>query len=171
MTDEVKPAENPLVSTIKQDLGAKVVDVTSLRPRRFVLTATPETYRDVIKYAQEKLDCYHLSLINGIDTRTNFEVVYHFWSDRKGMFSVRVVLPHDKPSIRSVVDIVPAAILYEREVHDLFGIEFPGHPDMRRLLLNEDWPEGEHPLRKDWKMDEKKFYGGVKGATGGEKVA
>jgi NADH-quinone oxidoreductase subunit C len=105
-----------------------------------------------------------------VDNRTSFEVVYHFWSDRNGMFTVKVALPHDKPAIGTITDIVPAAILYEREVHDLFGIEFPGHPDMRRLLLNDEWPKDEHPLRKDWKMDEKKFYGGVRSSTGGEKA-
>jgi len=161
--------ENPMLAVVKQDLGSKAVEVTAPRRKRMIISATPETYRDVIKYLQDKMDCYHLSVLQGVDNRTNFEVVYHFWSDRNGMFTVKVALPHDKPAIGTITDIVPAAILYEREVHDLFGIEFPGHPDMRRLLLNDEWPKDEHPLRKDWKMDEKKFYGGVKSSTGGEK--
>jgi len=166
VTDQPKPPENPIVGALKQDLGAKAVDVSSPRARRIIITATPQTYRDVIKYLQDKQGCYHLSVIQGVDLRTAFEVVYHFWSD-KNLFSLKVPLPHDKPEIGTVTDIVPAAILYEREVHDLFGINFPGHPDLRRLLLNDEWPQGEHPLRKDWKMDEKKFYGGVKGIKGG----
>lgn len=176
MTDGSKPIENPLVAVFKNDLGSKLTNVASPRQRRVILEATLESYRDVIRYLQEKLDCYHLSLINGVDLKTSFEVVYHFWSDKNGMFSLKVPLLRDRPEIGTVTDIVPAAILYEREVHDLFGIEFPGHPDMRRLLLSDDWPPGEHPLRKDWKPGEKKMLcliksAEMKAAKGGEKVA
>jgi NADH:ubiquinone oxidoreductase subunit C len=64
------------------------------------------------------------------------------------------------PAIPSAHDLLPPAGIYERQVHDLFGIRFEGHPDLRRLILNEDWPADEFPLRKDWKMDPNKSYGG-----------
>jgi len=176
VTDSPAAPENPLVTVIKNDLGPMLANITSPRRRRVVMEATRDSYRDAIKYLQEKMDCYHLSLINGVDLKTSFEVVYHLWSDKNGMFSLRVSLSHDNPEIGTVTDIVPAAILYEREVHDLFGIEFPGHPDMRRLLLSDDWPLGEHPLRKDWKPGEKKMLclvksAELKAAKAGEKSA
>jgi NADH:ubiquinone oxidoreductase subunit C len=176
VTDGGSQAENPMVAVLKQELGGKVTEVTSPRARRIQLKATLESYRDIIKYLQEKQDCYHLSLINGVDLRTAFEVVYHFWSDKNGMFTMKVDIPRDKPDIGTITDIVPAAILYEREVHDLFGINFVGHPDMRRLVLSDDWPEGNYPLRKDWKMEEKVPYciaktRELKAARGGGKAA
>ena len=165
MTDGSTPPENPLVAALKNDFGSRLTNVTSPRSRRVIVDATLDSYRDAIKYLQEKMDCYHLSLINGVDLKTTFEVVYHFWSDKNGMFTLKVPLSHDNPEIGTVTDIVPAAMLYEREVHDLFGIEFPGHPDMRRLILSDDWPPNEHPLRKDWKPGEKKMLCLVKSAA------
>jgi Ni,Fe-hydrogenase III component G len=58
--------------------------------------------------------------------------------------------------------VIPGAILYERELQDMFGIVVEGLPDPRPLLLCDDWPAGEHPLRKDWKFErpEEKIPGG-----------
>jgi len=50
--------------------------------------------------------------------------------------------------------LVPGAILYEREVHDLLGVVFDGHPDLSRLILPEDWPEDVYPLRKEYSPEE-----------------
>ena len=56
-----------------------------------------------------------------------------------------------KPSVDSLANLLPAAQWIEREIHDVLGIEFRGHPDMRRLILADDWPEGVYPLRKERK--------------------
>jgi NADH-quinone oxidoreductase subunit C len=54
-----------------------------------------------------------------------------------------------------VVSLLPGAVLYEREVHDLLGVVFDGHPSLERLILPDDWPEGVYPLRKDYKVEVK----------------
>jgi NADH:ubiquinone oxidoreductase subunit C len=66
----------------------------------------------------------------------------------------------------TVSDLLPPAGIYERQIHDLFGITFEGHPGLKKLMLNEDWPENEHPLRKDWKPNPDVFYGGIKRGEG-----
>ncbi len=81
-----------------------------------------------------------------------FEVVYHLFSiPQKERLRVKVRLTADDPSLESVTSIWPAADFFEREVFDLFGVRFSGHPYLRRLLMPEDW-EG-HPLRKDYPVE------------------
>ncbi len=77
-----------------------------------------------------------------------FEVVYLLVSIDHGVrVRLKVPLEGDRPSLATVSDVWPAANWLEREVWDMFGIEFVGHPDLRRLLMPDDW-EG-YPLRKD----------------------
>lgn len=63
-------------------------------------------------------------------------------------FAVKIFTPRAAPSVPSVADLWPAAGWHEREAFDLLGIDFPGHPDLRRILLADDWTG--HPLRKDY---------------------
>ena len=79
---------------------------------------------------------------------SDFTVVYHLLSyDRNEDVRVKVALTGDNPSLPSVVDVYPSANWYEREVWDMFGVVFEGHPHLRRILMPETWTG--HPLRKD----------------------
>lgn len=99
-----------------------------------------------------------LQLITGIDYPVNFTVVYHLYSyAMRHAIAVKAELPRDNPTIRSVAELWPAADWHERETFDLMGIIFEGHPNLRRILLPEDW-EG-HPLRKDYVQPEE--YHGI----------
>ena len=81
-----------------------------------------------------------------------FEVVYHLLSiPRKERVRLKVRLDSSSPAVESVTSLWPAANYFEREVYDLFGVRFNGHPYLRRLLMPEDW-EG-HPLRKDYPVE------------------
>src|SRR5215467_4845461 len=81
-----------------------------------------------------------------------FEVAYHLLSiKRKERVRLKVRLPGDDASVESVTPVWPSANFFEREVFDLFGIRFLGHPYLRRIMLPEDW-EG-HPLRKDYPVE------------------
>ncbi len=79
-----------------------------------------------------------------------FEVIYHFLSLPHGRrIKVKARVPEDDPAIDSVTSIWQGANFMEREVYDLMGIRFKGHPDLRRILMPEDYDEG-YPLRKDF---------------------
>jgi Ni,Fe-hydrogenase III component G len=95
----------------------------------------------------------HLSTITGNDRRDPIDVIYHFVVEGVSL-NVRASVPKAVDQIDSITRIVPAAILYEREVAEMFGITMVGHPDPRRLVLPEDWPEGDYPLRRDDSGDE-----------------
>ncbi len=93
-----------------------------------------------------------LDMVTAVDRGETFELVYRLESSEilAGM-SLRCAVPRSDPKVRSVCDVWPAANWHEREVYDMFGIEFVGHPDMRRMLLPPEW-EG-YPLRKDYEDD------------------
>jgi len=81
-----------------------------------------------------------------------FEVAYHLLSiSRKDRVRLEVRISGDDPVIESITAVWPSANFFEREIFDLFGIRFLGHPYLRRIMLPEDW-EG-HPLRKDYPVE------------------
>ncbi|MGC8862544.1 MAG: NADH-quinone oxidoreductase subunit C [Armatimonadota bacterium] len=91
----------------------------------------------------------YLADITAIDWRNRIEVVYRMTNLRTNAKVVlRVDLDREKPEVDSVVKVWKGAEWQEREVYDLMGVVFRGHPDLRRILLPEDW-EG-YPLRKDY---------------------
>lgn len=105
----------------------------------------------------EGLDFDLLQLVTGIDRVERFEVVYHVGSVKHGhRIAIKAFIDRDDPHIDSVADLYPAANWHERETYDLLGIIFNSHPDLRRILLPEDW-EG-HPLRKDY-VDPEEYHG------------
>lgn len=93
-----------------------------------------------------------LGMLTAVDREETFELVYRLQSRSMsaGMF-LKCSVPRERPVARSLTDLWPAADWQEREVYDLFGIEFAGHPDLRRILLPDDWAG--HPLRKDYEDD------------------
>ncbi len=102
-----------------------------------------------LKYSDDsKFD--YLFCLSGVDWITHLMVVYHLTSS---VFNHIVVLKvklsdRENPEVETVSDIWKTAEFHEREVYDLFGVKFKNHPDLRRILLDEDWKG--YPLRKDY---------------------
>ena len=97
----------------------------------------------------------YLSDITCVDwhpSEPRFEVIYHLLSiPHKERVRIKVRLSGENPALDSLTSVWPGANYFEREVFDLFGVRFSGHPYLRRLLMPEDW-EG-HPLRKDYPVE------------------
>ena len=93
-----------------------------------------------------------LTCVDWYPSDPRFEVVYHLFSiPNKFRVRLKVKLGGDDPSVPSITPVWPAANYFEREVFDLFGIRFEGHPYLRRIMMPENW-EG-HPLRKDYPVE------------------
>ena len=100
----------------------------------------------------------YLMSISGVDTEEELFLAYHLFSYKnRNEFVMRVKVPYDDVDVPSISSIWAAANWHEREQFDLFGFQFGGHPDLRRILLPEDW-DG-HPLRKDYEYPEE--YHGI----------
>jgi NADH-quinone oxidoreductase subunit C/D len=124
------------------------------------LWVPPEKTRDILHYLKNEVSRPYRMLydLTAIDERvrknragqpeSDFTVLYHLLSfDRNEDIRIKVPLRGENPSVRTITDIWPSANWYEREVWDLFGITFGGHPHLRRILMPPTWKG--HPLRKD----------------------
>jgi NADH-quinone oxidoreductase subunit C len=101
------------------------------------------------KYDQKFVRLSTITAVDRYPAEPRFEVVYHLHSlERNERVRLRCRLRGEDPVIESVTGVWRGANWYEREVFDLFGIKFLGHPDLRRIMMPDDW-EG-HPLRKDY---------------------
>jgi NADH-quinone oxidoreductase subunit C len=109
-------------------------------------------WRDALRTARDdaELHCDFFDWLSAVDELDEgYRVVTHVWSTtrRRGIL-IRCLLPREKPALSSIVDLFPGAAWHERETHEMFGIDFPGHPGLAPLLLPPEF-EG-HPLRKEF---------------------
>ena len=127
--------------------------ITSLGPEYVLDVAVPkEDYLSLIRFlkSDERLRLDYLIELTAVDWRDRFDVIVHLMSTSLGhKIFIRCALPHDvHPEIPSLTGLYVGANWHEREAYDFFGINFIGHPDLRRLFLDDDFPG--HPLRKDF---------------------
>jgi NADH-quinone oxidoreductase subunit C len=98
---------------------------------------------------EREIDARYLISVSGVDRFDDFEVVYHLASlSHNHELVLKVRTDHERPEVPSAVPVWLGAHLQEREIYDLLGIVFTGHPDMKRIFLWEGFPG--HPLRKDF---------------------
>jgi NADH-quinone oxidoreductase subunit C/D len=153
-------ATTGILLELSQRFGADSLVTQQTRDQVPTVWAPANTFRDVLLWLKSAAGGAHAMLldITAIDERwrehredqppADFSVVYHLVSIARNQdVRVKVALLGDHPSIRTISDVWPNADWYEREVWDMFGITFEGHPRLRRILLP-PWWEG-HPLRKE----------------------
>jgi NADH-quinone oxidoreductase subunit C len=149
-------ANHPLVTKLKQKFGEAIgeaqefIGQLSVRVAREQIAEVCEFLRDDKETQFDYLSdvtCVHYPE----QVEAPFEMVYNLFSISKNERVRLKVRTDDSAGVESVTSVWPAANWLEREVFDLFGIPFAGHPDLRRLLLPIDW-EG-HPLRKDYPLE------------------
>jgi NADH-quinone oxidoreductase subunit C len=150
----LEPAE--IAEKIKEQFPDQVLEVVEFRNLVSVIVKRGMVF-SILKHLHDEphLLFDHLQDLTAVDylkkKDVRFEVVYNLISTRFWhRIRIRAQVPDDDPKISSVVPIWAGANWHERECYDMFGIEFIGHPDMRRILLPEDW-EG-YPLRKDYPL-------------------
>ncbi|MFC1650433.1 NADH-quinone oxidoreductase subunit C, partial [Candidatus Latescibacterota bacterium] len=108
----------------------------------------------ICRYMYEELGG-RLAIASGIDSRSGIEILYHFMFPKDHqMISVKTKIDKPSPEIESIGAFYPAANWIEREIYDILGVVFTNHPDPRRILMADDWPEGDYPLRRDFKEHE-----------------
>jgi membrane-bound hydrogenase subunit beta len=141
--------------TIKQTLEGQFAflkeKVTIQRERRLWVELEKDQFFSVFDHAVKQMNFCWLPSITGMDEGTTFGVAYHLSRENGVMLNLKVHLSRENPVLQSVSSCFPSADGYERELIDLLGIKVEGLQPGPRYPLPDTWPEGQYPLRKDWK--------------------
>ena len=148
---------NPSVDSLRAQFGT-AIGRTFVSCGDTIVVVAREHSHDILRWLMETpTEAYDyltdLTAVEYRDRERPLEVVYLLWSlSRRVLLRVKVELPKDKLlEVDSIADLWRAADWLEREVYDMFGITFRGHPDLRRILMWDTYAEG-HPLRKDFPL-------------------
>jgi NADH-quinone oxidoreductase subunit C len=147
----VKLSMDELATRVAQEFAGELTNVSVQEPDTIVARLERSELRQVARRLHDLAEIAYDSLIwiAAVDYRTHLESVYHLYSYATNTYlELHVEVPRAKAAVETVCDIWPAADWHEREAWDLMGIRYEGHPDLRRILLKDDWIG--HPLRKDY---------------------
>jgi NADH-quinone oxidoreductase subunit C len=156
VTDQAGAKQNPIVQRLRSWDEKAIVETAEFRGELTIVLAREHLQR-AAEYlrAQAGLQFDFLSDISAVDRfpiEPRFEVNYHLLSiSLRQTLRLRVWVSGKDPVVSTVIPVWPTANWHEREIFDLFGIRFEGHPDLHRILMPDDW-EG-YPLRKDYPVE------------------
>src|SRR5262244_329331 len=142
-----------LLTSLGKAFGEQLQDKTEFRAET-TYTISAIDLRDIAKFCCNKLSFDYLLDITSIDNfgeEPRFEIVYHLYSmPHAAHLRLKLKLSEDVGALDTVSDIWPTANWHEREIYDMMGIKFNGHPDLRRILMWDGYPF--FPLRKDFPL-------------------
>jgi len=147
----VKVEIDELAARLAKLFDGELVDVSIQMPDTVIAHLDRSVLRDVARRLKQLPEIGYDSCnwIAGVDQLTHLESVYHLYSFATNTYlELHVQVPRDKATCPTVSDVWPSADWHERESWDMVGIKYEGHPDLRRILLKDDWIG--HPLRKDY---------------------
>ncbi len=144
---DTEAAINKLTGKFSGDIS----EVSLQKGRRAIVTIRHTALLTLSEYLF-KSEGFRFIIASAMHTRRGFEIFYHFSFDADGMIlSLHVILDKEKPHIESLSNMFSASNWIEREMHELFGIDFLHHPNQEKLLSEGNWAEGVYPYRKEFK--------------------
>ena len=137
------------LETIKKRFSDRIINIKIHSDIRIYIEIDKNNLLDFGKFIFNDMDARFITA-TGVDNLDSMEVLYHFSIDREDVIvSLRVLLNREDPVIESLTPVVKGALNIEKEMYELLGIKFLNHPELKRFLLTEEYPEGVFPLRKD----------------------
>jgi len=142
-----------VLTPLGETFGSKIQAKTEFRGETSFTIAASD-FHEIAKFCRNDLSCDYLLDITSIDNfgeEARFEIVYHLYSMPHALhLRLRLKLSEEVGALDTVSDIWPTANWHEREIYDMMGIKFNGHPDLRRILMWDGYPY--FPLRKDFPL-------------------
>jgi NADH:ubiquinone oxidoreductase subunit C len=135
------------IDNIKNNLKADIIETEIKSPIRATVTIKPDA---IVRAADYFYNNQKLRFIiaSALETKKGFEIYYHFSNDSTGLVvNLHVILTKKKPEIESLTLLFEAANWIEREMHELFGINFLNHPNLEKLISEGNWAKGVYPYR------------------------
>jgi NADH-quinone oxidoreductase subunit C len=143
-----------LLNSLGQLLGSKIHDKVEFRGETTYLISSGDL-REVAKFCRDELSFDYLIDITSVDNsgeEPRFEIVYELYSMTLTVhLRLKLKIPEEVGAVDTVSDIWPTANWHEREIYDMMGIKFSGHPDLRRILMWDGYPY--FPLRKEFPLE------------------
>ncbi len=147
-----------VAASVRERLGDALLEAEADGDARLYLTLEPEAIVEATDQLVNGLGARFMvtSATDQRESRGQFLVSHFFALDEHGIYlALHTRVPETEPRLPSITSVVPGANWSEREMYDVMGVTAEGHPDPRRLILPDDWPEGVHPLRCDFAHGEK----------------
>jgi NADH-quinone oxidoreductase subunit C len=140
-----------IIENFRGKFKSDVLDVIVKNQKRIIITVKPESIINIAAFLYRNEE-FRFIIATALHTKRGFEIHYHFSKDAIGLIlNVHVILDRDNPQIDSLSNMFNASNWIEREMHELFGINFLNHPNQEKLISEGNWAEGVYPLRKEFK--------------------
>jgi NADH:ubiquinone oxidoreductase subunit C len=140
-----------IIERLKENFSSDILQVTIKNGKRIVVSVNPDTILKIAGFLY-KTEGFRFIIASALHTKKGFEIHYHFSNDATGLIlNIHVVLDNKDPQIESLSNMFNASNWIEREMHELFGINFLNHPNQEKLISEGNWAEGVYPYRKEFK--------------------
>jgi Ni,Fe-hydrogenase III component G len=143
--------KNNLILEFRDKFRKDILEITERNPKRIIATIKSGAILPVSVWLYREAG-FRFIIASAVHTKRGFEIHYHFSFDATGLvLNIHVILDKETPEIESLSNMFNASDWIEREMHELFGINFLNHPNQEKLISEGNWAEGVYPYRKVFK--------------------
>jgi NADH-quinone oxidoreductase subunit C len=140
-----------IIEKFTEKFKSDILEVIIKNQRRITISVKPDSIVNVADFLYSE-EGFRFIIASALHTKKGFEIHYHFSKDIIGLIlNIHVILDKINPQIESLSNMFNASNWIEREMHELFGINFLNHPNQEKLISEGNWAEGVYPLRKEFK--------------------
>ena len=142
-----------VLDELTKTFGKEILETVTKNDRRVTTTIHPSALVPMAEHLFKTMG-FRFIIASALHSKRGFEIYYHFSHDSTGLIlNLHVILDQKKPEVESLSNMFEASNWIEREMHELFGIDFLNHPNLDQLLSEGNWAKGVYPYRKDFKSN------------------